>query len=144
MCGKKLPTLPKFVAEWLDYCKARGLFLWGAFDPVDHFGESLSEGFKGDLKKSLDWVKRNQDTFARAWLDGFTVEKEKLYTVEIPNPNIIGNVHLVLMKNGFKQIVVVKVFGDDWVKSKGHQLTETEIKQGFAWAWEQKFHKEVG
>jgi len=29
------------------------------------------------------WIKKNEETFARAWLDGYEVEKEKLYFVKI-------------------------------------------------------------
>ena len=62
-------------------------------------------------------------------LDGYEIEQEKLYTVEIPNPNKIGNDVNVLMMNGFKQIVIKKEFGDGWKKEKGFQLTESEIKR---------------
>ena len=29
------------------------------------------------------WIKKNEETFARAWLDGYTVEKEKRYLVKM-------------------------------------------------------------
>ena len=86
--------------------------------------------------KSKKWLDSNTEKFMRAWLDGYEVEKEKLYTVEIPNPNIIGNEVYVLMKNGFKQVVMVKKFGVDWKKERGFQLTEAEIKKDFEWAWQ--------
>ena len=28
------PVVPKFVAEWIEYCKSNKLTLFGAFDPV--------------------------------------------------------------------------------------------------------------
>ena len=68
-------------------------------------------------------------------------EPEKLYTVEIPNPNVIGNEHTVLVKNGFKKIVMVRVHGDNWITAKGYHLTESEIKKDFEWAFQ--FAKEV-
>ncbi|MGP6395776.1 DUF1642 domain-containing protein, partial [Streptococcus dysgalactiae subsp. equisimilis] len=70
-------------------------------------------------------------------------KKEKLYTVEIPNPNIIGNEHTVLMKNGFGQIVMLRVCGDDWRTDKGYQITESEIRKDFDWAWREGMKKEV-
>ena len=70
------------------------------------------------------------------------VEQEKLYTVEIPNPNVIGNEHTVLMKNGFKQVVMLRVYGDNWKIDKGYHLTEFEIKKDFDFLW--RFAKEVG
>lgn len=81
------------------------------------------------------------ETLVKMKLYGYEVEKEKLYTVEIPNPNNIGAERTVLMKNGFKQIVMLRVYDDNWRTVKSYQLTESEIKQDFEWAW--KFAKEV-
>ncbi|MBY5033879.1 DUF1642 domain-containing protein [Streptococcus gallolyticus] len=64
-----------------------------------------------------------------------------MYTVEIPNPNKIGNEVNVLMMNGFRQVVIKKDYGNDWKKQKGFQLTESEIKEDFEWAWQ--FREEV-
>lgn len=136
-------VVPQFVAEWIEYCKSNKLTLLGAFDPVSEHGIGLANTFTGEKWKGIDWAKRNQETFARAWLDGYEVEKEKLYTVEIPNPNKIGNERNVLMKNGFNQIVMLRVYdhSDNWRNNKAYQLTESEIKEDFEWAW--KFAKEV-
>lgn len=97
-------------------------------------------GAFGDVQK---WIRKgdNGDTFAKAWLYGYEVEKEQLYTVEIPNPNIIGAERTVLMKNGFKQIVMLRVYDDNWRTVKGYQLTEAEIKKDFEWAF--RWAKEV-
>ena len=128
--------VPKFVAEWIGYCKSKGFKLLGALDPVSELGVGLVTSLTEELRKGKDWAQRNQETFARAWLDGFEVEQEKLYTVEIPNPNIIGNEHTVLMKNIFKQIVIRRTYGDDWKTGISYRLTEAEIKQEFEWAWQ--------
>lgn len=69
-------TIPEFVAEWLEYCKSNKLTLLGAFDPVSEHGIGLANTFTGEVWKGIDWTKRNQDTFARACLDGYEVEKE--------------------------------------------------------------------
>ena len=61
------------------------------------------------------------------------IEKEKLYIVEIP---IIGKERTVLMKNRFNQIVMVRIFNDNWRTAKGYHLTESEIKKDFEWAWQ--------
>ena len=93
----KKVVIPKFVAEWIETHKR-----WMPF--LSHlFTDNLDE----ELKEWLDFSD-NQNLMAKAWLYGYEVEKEKLYTVEIPNPNIIGNEVYVLMKNGFKQVVMVK------------------------------------
>ncbi|PHV57671.1 hypothetical protein CS009_04875 [Streptococcus macedonicus] len=75
-------VVPKFVAEWIEYCKSNKLTLLGAFDPVSEHGIGLADTFT-EVWKGIDWAKRNQETFARAWLDGYEVEKEKLYTARL-------------------------------------------------------------
>ena len=64
--------IPQFVAEKIDYFKKTGD--WDLFQAMDYlFG----------IKEIREWLedKNNQETFARAWLDGYEVEKEKRYTV---------------------------------------------------------------
>ena len=77
------PVVPKFVAEWVGYCKFNRLTLLGAFDPVSELGVGLVTSLTEELRKGKYWAQRNQETFARAWLDGYKIEREKLYTVEI-------------------------------------------------------------
>ena len=70
----------KFVADWIEKCK-------------NNFGFNLKSAmnintilhYSDDCHKMIDWIKvnSNQETFARAWLDGYEVEKEKRYTVRI-------------------------------------------------------------
>lgn len=64
--------VPQLVAEKIEYFKKSGD--WDLFQAMDYmFGE----------KEIKEWLedKDNQETFARAWLDGYEVEKEKRYTV---------------------------------------------------------------
>ena len=67
---------------------------------------------------------------AKAWLYGYEVETEKLYTVEIPNPN--GLVICLERLEGGK--IALSTLG-------GSKLTESEIKQDFDFLWQ--FAKEV-
>ena len=117
----------------------------------DFYSKEAIEDFPR-MEELTEWLHGNDNetnrrrefalaTLVTIGIDAVEIEKEKLYTVEIPNPNIIGNEVYVLMKNGFKQVVMVKKFGVDWKKERGFQLTESEIKQNFEWAW--PFAKEV-
>lgn len=64
--------VPKFVADWIKKCKEESIVpLAGAFE----YGNAELESWFSD------WS--NQETFARAWLDGYDVEKEKRYLVKI-------------------------------------------------------------
>ncbi len=75
--------VPKHVADWIDYCKSNDFLLLGALEPVERFGEGLANDYKGNIPKTMSWVKRNQDEFARAWLNGYEVEQPTKYSVQI-------------------------------------------------------------
>ncbi|HEL2554107.1 TPA: DUF1642 domain-containing protein [Streptococcus suis] len=118
-------VVPKFIADSIEYCKNKeGYGLLRAMDYCDEYNDTG------------EWLEHNQETFALAWLFGYEIEQEKLYTVELPNPNNIGTEVHILMMNGFKQVVIKKELGNDWKKKKGFQLTEEEIKKDFEWAWQ--------
>ena len=70
--GLKRVVVPKYIADKIEYCKyAEG---YGVFHAMDYcFG----------YKDSAEWLEYNQETFARAWLDGYDIEKEKLYTAKL-------------------------------------------------------------
>ena len=64
--------VPQFVADWIEECKENNIIsLSGAFEYAKE---------EVDIWLS-DWT--NQETFARAWLDGYEVAKEKRYLVKI-------------------------------------------------------------
>ena len=77
--------VPQFVADWIEYCKENHLTITGAFEPVSEHGIGLAETFKGSAYKCTRWALDNQNLFARAWLDGYEVEKEKRYRVNVKN-----------------------------------------------------------
>ena len=68
-------TIPQVVADWIEWTKKEGLDLQDAMN--------LISGKENE--KLLRWFynESNQETFARAWLDGFEIEKEKRYLVKI-------------------------------------------------------------
>ena len=75
------PVVPQFVADWIEKCKAFEHFVVSlsfALQPIVWEENNLSD-------KCIDWLMdaNNQELFARAWLDGYTVEKEKIYTVKV-------------------------------------------------------------
>lgn len=77
--------IPDFVAEWIEYCKAHDFTLFGCIDPANDFEDLADETFKGDIRKCIRWCRRESNIFARAWLDGYEVEKEKRYRVSLKN-----------------------------------------------------------
>jgi len=65
-------TIPQLIAEKIEYCKGTdGYSLFHAMDYCYNF------------KECADWLERNEEVFACAWLDGYEVEKEKRYLVKL-------------------------------------------------------------
>lgn len=84
------PVVPQFVADWLKYCKFTGVELQHALNMEDLYFYNYANQ-KDDLKlKEFFETENNQDIFARAWLDGYTVEKEKRYLVKAKGVNDYG------------------------------------------------------
>lgn len=69
-------TIPQFVA---DYIKDAKYYEWDLDDVFDHIAE---ESGSSEIYEWLYTV-GNVDVFARAWLDGYEVEKEPKYIVKI-------------------------------------------------------------
>ena len=76
-------VVPQFVADWIEYCKHHNFTFFGCLDPVDNFEVLVGEDFEGDARKCILWCRSASDKVARAWLDGYEVEKEKIYTVKV-------------------------------------------------------------
>ena len=71
-------TVPQFVA---DYIKDAKYYEWDLDDVFDHIAEESEES---EIYKWF-YMLGNVDVFARAWLDGYTVDKEKRYLVKMKN-----------------------------------------------------------
>ncbi|HEP1794310.1 TPA: DUF1642 domain-containing protein [Streptococcus suis] len=123
-------VVPKFVAEIIEHHKKiNGLLKDVYMESETHF----------EFEKWLLEVDNAHDIVARAWLDGYTVEQDKLYTVEIPDPHSCYN-YRFLSKNS-RGVFLSADCDRGWEKLPENQLTEAEIKQDFEWAWQ--FAKEV-
>ncbi|EAE6310378.1 DUF1642 domain-containing protein [Listeria monocytogenes] len=69
--------VPQFVADWIEQKKANGDDLYIAMDTS---WQCMNDKVSGWLEDRED----SYDKFARAWLDGYEVEKEPLYYVKLP------------------------------------------------------------
>lgn len=67
------PVVKQFVADWIEESKLRG---WDLLASMCFVVSSKN-------KKLIKWFYsgENKNIYARAWLDGYTVEKEKRYSV---------------------------------------------------------------
>ncbi|HEM6189590.1 TPA: DUF1642 domain-containing protein [Streptococcus suis] len=120
-------VVPAFIDSFIRYAKAEGMSLFIAMDNAQN--------------KESEWIITNEETFTRAWLDGYVVEKKRRYTVEIPDPNRKGTNRIYLGKSDPNGKVFIHKGNFNAKKNKNLWLTEEEIKKDFAWAWQ--FAKEV-
>ena len=90
--------VPQLVADWISFVKTNGLKFkntYGFYEeiaPSDDVYRVMYYIFKESIadKEIRKWVCDNIDTFARAWLDGYEVEKEKQYLVKVKGVNGYG------------------------------------------------------
>lgn len=108
----KKVVVPQFVADWIETAKTV---------------YSLSGGmtFGGtELNKWLA-IDDNQETFARAWLDGYEVEKEKRYYVRLKN--VDENYNYLNYIKSFNAWALTEIKKDKKFRS---QHTRQELEEG--------------
>ena len=120
--------IPQFVADWIEVCK-------------EHLTHSLytamTPNFMKENGQSLDlilWIKKasNQDIFARAWLGGYEVEKEKRYTIRFKN------IRKETRYLKYDRVVENWYFGvEQCSKETKISHTRTELEEaGFGWVFD--------
>ena len=137
-------AVPQFVADWYEENK----------DDIEYKLYKLCIDFREQkLRADLHaWFNDDNnkciETLVKMKLYGYEVEKEKLYTVEIPNPNGSEYITTYLGKYRTGEVGLYSwegyastIFANDWKKQENTQLTESEIKKDFEWAWQ--FAEEV-
>lgn len=82
MVEREKVKIPQFVADWLKENDLREETLGeqSVFDVFDSLKNDSKNGYYENVKR---WIDENGDLFARAWLDGYEVEKEKRYLVKM-------------------------------------------------------------
>ena len=111
--------IPQFVADWIKVAK-----------PVYSLSGAMVYGSPGVNKWLENWD--NQDLFARAWLDGYEVEREKQYKVVMPNISSTGGV-LTRIKHNDSWIWIDTI--GTIVEGRTHTSKELE-EAGFGWVFD--------
>ncbi len=117
-------VIPKFVADWIEVCKEHltsSLYL--AMTPS--FLKANNQGIELTI-----WIKKNEETFALAWINGYEVEQEKRYSVKIK-----GKVeeNLLVYGLGINRYFFARTY--DSSKRNGHTRKELE-EDGFGWVFD--------
>ena len=121
------PIVPQCVADWIDVCKENlAIGLYTAMNP-----DFLKQWNKSD--ELICWIKkaRNQDIFARAWVDGYEVEKEPRYTVRLKGVNEINR--YLNKEDGKEFLFSTKEESEDYKT----RFTRKELESnGFGWVFD--------
>ena len=133
------PVVPQFVADFYESIKDG--FEYKVYElclQYKHRGDELPQGVAWWFGDS-----RNKpiETLVMMHKFGYEVEKEKLYTVEIPNPNSFCLIILRRNEEGKIYISFNIPNLEKWKTDENTKLTESEIKEDFPWLWQ--FAEEV-
>ena len=111
-------TVPQFVENYIKYA------IENDWDFQDLFKRIEDE----EDEELLRWVyhERNQETLAAAWINGYTVEKEKRYTVKLKNTDDY------LVKTATNSY---RFYNTIYTQSRKHTKEEIE-KGGFGWVFD--------
>lgn len=111
-------TVPQFVENYIKYAIENDWDFQDLFKCIeDEEDEEL-----------LRWVyhERNQETLAAAWINGYTVEKEKRYTVKLKNTD---DYLVKTAANGYR------FYNNIYTQNRKHTKEEIE-KGGFGWVFD--------
>lgn len=131
------PVVPRFVADWYEehkdnfYLNLHRL-AWELIENLDEDDFVPKKALDSDFKRWYHKTETAIQTLINMHQFGYTVEKEKLYTVEIPNPNSAGG-KTVLFKARSGNLIM-GMLNDDINKPNFLWLTEAEIRKDFDWA----------
>lgn len=87
MFEREKVTIPQSVVDWIEHFKKCSGTLYGSTAPYSYYGRAITDDFEGDVTEVLRWIRDNSEVYARAWLDGYEVEKEPKYTVRVKGVN---------------------------------------------------------
>ncbi|MBO4108071.1 DUF1642 domain-containing protein [Streptococcus suis] len=113
-------VVPKFVAEWIEECKRSGWHLQKVLSNLDDDEKVGDWAYDGND----DLIPEKVEMIARAWLDGFEIEQEKLYTVELFNRQPLVEANNVLY------------FSSNLAASNAHVSKDKLEKAGFGWVFD--------
>ena len=128
----KKPVVPKFVADFYESIKDG--FESKVYELCLQYNKGDGE-LSSEFREWFTWGKNEPiQTLVKMKLYGYEIEQEKLYTVEIPDPNSFFE-NRFLSRND-KGVYIDADNEIDWKQRRENRLTEAEIKQDFDFLWE--------
>lgn len=111
-------VIPQFVADWIKRQLAYG---------YENVFIAMNRVMGGGSDRLINWFDSNTDTFARAWLDGYTVEKKRYYVVDKDGCAILKR---NTDREFFKQVAYPEngKLKSYYIGDEDYMFTEKEIK----------------
>lgn len=110
------PVVPQFVADYIDSEQNSCSTLSEALDNMD------------DERRILGWFYINSETFAKAWLYGYAIEKEKRYTAKLKLTD-----EYLCCESQFKDLLHYKVPDSSAKEVKAYHFTEDDLVKYHIW-----------
>ena len=117
--------VPQFVADLIKYAKEHD------WDLEDTFQDIAGNDGSSDIYQWYYCDSNNMDTFARAWLDGYEVEKEKRYWVKMKKVGDISFLNHDLQSDSW-----LINDGDNGEIFKTHHTRKELEDAGFGWMFD--------
>lgn len=113
--------IPKFVADCIEFARSNHWDLEDVFKEITSFSDD-SEIYK--------WLydQENMNILARAWLDGYEIEKEPRYTVKLKNKAGDDDYLVKTSTNG------LRFYNNIYTQRRKHTRKELE-RSGFSWVF---------
>ena len=113
----KKPVVPPYIDTWIQGCKYNGFDLLEAMTmPID------------TPEKTGRWISDNPETFAKAWLYGYEIEKEKRYTAKLKLTD-----EYLCCESQFKDLLHYKVPDSSAKEVKAYHFTEDDLVKYHIW-----------
>lgn len=84
------PVIPKFIVNWIEETKKQGKSLVFAITHI-YYKNEIGKSPNKEEEKIFQWMELayNEEVFARAWIDGYKVEKEPVYFAKIKGHELV-------------------------------------------------------
>lgn len=112
----KKAVVPQYIDTWIQGAEYNGFDLYEAM--TDETPDKVST-----------WIVCNPETFAKAWLYGYEVEKKKLYTVKFSNEDF-GKIYIGIIKTANKIGISTVPMNDECSKC---YFTKSELEEFKFW-----------
>lgn len=137
--------IPDYVGYWLEYCKTTYVGMTTALKVWNVHLYNYARGADAGKLRSYFLSEENQEKFLNAWINGYSVKKEKYYYVAVPvelgrfrRLYVLANGSVALGDHNYESLELLKKHS----RQATYQLTEKLIKESpLSWAWQ--FAKEL-